>query len=155
MNKPLVALVSALGISMVIWGFSAPSLSEAEVASAFFQKNKKALLEAVSIAKQAKLPERIEEEDPRSFPPDCVSDCLSAYNRLIVLQREMGVPVIEVGEQCYRTDKCSIQFLISRRGIAISGSATQLIYDEKPDWGTFVIVPLAGAPKNWYFRHLQ
>jgi hypothetical protein len=142
----LLATVALLGCS------SPPTpAAEAEMALNFHRDNRETLGQLVSVAKQGPIPARIGPDEPFEGCPD--QECIERGSRLLTLLDEMDAILLDVNEQCHRAPKCSISILIDRHGIAVSGSGTELIYDEAPSWGSFIIHPLKDAP-HWFYQHL-
>ena len=156
--KKLVVLTSGFGLILaagVVLIRNIDEVSDGELASTFFRDNRQDLFRLISIAKRSYLPRRIEIEG--TLPPGkCTNDpeCKSAHLRSREILQSLKIPVMIVNEQCHRSRNCSISFVLRRKGLGISGSGTELIYDEHPRWGSFVIETVEGAPPHWFYRHL-
>ena len=122
------------------------------MAAEFYSAQRNVLTQIVQVAKDGQIPSRVEEGQPFENCSD--QQCVARGKKLMVMVRNAGAISMVANEQCYVGSKCSLSILIDRRGIAISGSGTEVIFDEAPDWGTFVIHRLDSAPSGWFYRHL-
>ena len=148
-----VGAASALVLIYIIAG-GAP-LSESELADRFYRNNAEDLQTLTSIVRPLPRATRIE-RNAVEMPPECSRNppCRSASLKAQAILTRTRAYVLTVNEECSGDDRCSFSIVFRRKGIAVSGSGTELIYDTAPDWGHFKINPLPTAPKHWYYRHL-
>lgn len=148
-----VGAASAMLLLYLVAGGAPPS--ESELASKFYRDNVEDLRTLTLIVKPLPRATRIDRngvEIPRgcSSSPPCRSASLEAQ----AILRKTRAYVLAINEDCSGDDRCSFSIVFRRKGIAVSGSGTELIYDTAPDWGHFKIHPVPSAPKHWYYRHL-
>jgi hypothetical protein len=147
-----VIVAAALLICFLLIG---PVPDERTLAKEFYFRNTASLQNLVSVARVLPRGTRIE-ADEMDLSEGCSADpnCRSAAYATQTLLKKMRTHVITVNEQCSGGSRCSISITFQRKGISVSGSGTELIYDTAPDWGYFKIYPVPGAPEHWYYRHL-
>ena len=144
----------ALLIFLSLFGCEGPPApeDEARIAAGFYSAHRNELTQIVQLAKAGPIPSRVEDGEPFA---DCLDQaCAARGKELMNMVRQSGAILMVANKQCHPGPKCSLSILINRRGLGISGSGTELIYDAAPVWGTFVIHRLVGAPPGWFYRHL-
>jgi hypothetical protein len=132
-----------------------PVPDEGGLAKDFYLRNATNLQKLVSLAQVLPRGSRVEANEMQ-LPEGCAADpnCRSAAYAAQALLKEMRSYVLTVNQPCLERGRCSISIIFRRRGISVSGSGTELIYDIAPDWGHFKVYPVPGAPEHWYYRHL-
>lgn len=150
----LVATIVAAAL-LICFLLVGPMPDEKTLTKEFYSRNVVNLQNLVSVARVLPRGTRIEAEE-MDLPGGCSADpnCRSAAYATQALLNKMRTHVITVNEQCSEGSRCSISITFQRKGISVSGSGTELIYDTAPDWGYFKIHPVPGAPEHWYYRHL-
>jgi hypothetical protein len=156
MTKRTLLLVAIAAAALLIcFLLIGPVPDERTLTKEFYFRNAANLQSLVSVARGLPRDTRIE-ADEMDLPDGCSTDpnCRSAASATQALLKKMRTHVVTVNEQCSRGSRCSISITFRRKGISVSGSGTELIYDTAPDWGYFKIYPVPGAPEHWYYRHL-
>lgn len=147
------AALALLGIALLLW-LSLPRFdNEAVRASSFIARNRTTLAHLIQFAGNHVLPRRIDVEPKLSMQCSNDAEC-QAGRQLYGVLRDTKIHALVVNEQCSVKPSCSLSMVIERRGLGISGSGLEIMYDTKPDWGNIEIHNVDDAGPNWYYRHL-